>query len=96
MFSLPLASRSWDMSSKKRRYVFHPEFVLHSLRHTCLTRLGEVGADAFTIMKLAGHSGVTVSERYVHPTGETVQLAFDRLEALNRRALKGAKGKNSP
>ncbi|MHB8390226.1 MAG: tyrosine-type recombinase/integrase [Acidobacteriaceae bacterium] len=81
---------------KKRRYLFPRDFVLHSLRHTCLTRQGEAGADAFTIMKLAGHSSVTVSQRYVHPTGETVQLAFDRLETLNRRALKGSKGKHHP
>jgi integrase len=80
-------------SGKKRRYIFPRDFVLHSLRHTCLTRLGEAGADAFTIMKLAGHSSVTVSQRYVHPTGETVQLAFDRLETLNRRALKPPSGK---
>ncbi len=43
-----------------------------SHRHTILTRLGEVGTDAFTIMKLAGHSSVTVSQRYVHPTPEAV------------------------
>jgi integrase len=36
------------------------EFVLHSLRHTMLTRLGESGADAFTIMRIAGHSSITV------------------------------------
>lgn len=53
------------------------------LRHAALTHLGEGGADAFTIMRSAGHSSVTVSQRYVHPTGETVQLAFDQLEALN-------------
>jgi hypothetical protein len=38
----------------KRRYPFLSEFVLHSLRHSCLTRLGKAGAAAFTIMKLAG------------------------------------------
>jgi len=41
--------------------------------HTCLTRLGEAGTDAFTIMKLAGHSRVTVSQRFVHPTPEAVE-----------------------
>jgi integrase len=40
-------------------------FVIHSLRHTMLTGLGEAGADAFTIMRIAGHSIVTVSQRYV-------------------------------
>src|SRR4030095_2151274 len=49
------------------------EFVLHSLRHTMLTRLGESGADAFTIMRVAGHSTVVVSQRYVHPSPESVE-----------------------
>src|ERR1035438_8973507 len=59
------------------------DFVIHSLRHTMLTRLGEAGADAFTIMRIAGHSSVTVSQRYVHPTPEGMERAFERLEQLN-------------
>lgn len=35
-----------------------------------LTRLGLSGADAYTIKRIAGHSSVTVSERYIHPTSE--------------------------
>ena len=61
------------------------DFVLHSLRHTFGTRLGEAGADAFTIMRLMGHSTVTVSQRYVHPSPEAVELAYERLTALNCR-----------
>ncbi len=59
------------------------DFVIHSLRHTMLTRLGEAGADAFTIMRIAGHSSVTVSQRYVHPTPEGLERAFERLGSLN-------------
>lgn len=59
------------------------DFVIHSLRHTMLTRLGEAGADAFFIMRIAGHSSVTVSQRYVHPTPEGMERAFERLEDLN-------------
>ena len=62
------------------------EFVIHSLRHTMLTRLGEAGTDAFTIKRIAGHSSITISERYVHPTPEGLERAFDRLEAFNREA----------
>jgi integrase len=54
-------------------------FVIHSLRHTALTRLGESGADAFTIMRIAGHSTITVSQRYVHPSSDAMELAFERL-----------------
>jgi integrase len=79
----------------KKVILFPREFVLHGLRHTFLTRLGEAGADAFTIMKLAGHSSVTVSQRYVHPTPESCELAFERLEALNAKELVRAEGKES-
>ena len=74
----------------KRLYRFSKEFVLHSLQHTMLTRLGEAGSEAFTIMKIAGHSSVTVSQRYVHPTPEAVERAFQRLETLNAQAGKSA------
>jgi integrase len=74
------------MVDGEKQVVFPREFVLHGLRHTFLTRLGEAGADAFTIMKLAGHSSVTVSQRYVHPTLDSCETAFERLEAFNKRA----------
>jgi integrase len=61
------------------------EFVPHSFRHTYGTRLGESGADAFTIMKLMGHSSVTVSQRYVHPSPQFVEVAIERFESLNER-----------
>src|ERR1022692_353838 len=67
------------------------DFVIHSLRHTMLTRLGEAGADAFAIMKIAGHSSVTVSQRYVHPTPEGMDRAFERLEILNAEKFEEAK-----
>ncbi|MEN6536907.1 MAG: site-specific integrase [Bryobacteraceae bacterium] len=70
------------------------EFVIHSLRHTMLTRLGEAGADAFTIMKIAGHSSVTVSQRYVHPSPNSMESAFERLDALN--AAERNKGQEVP
>ena len=34
-------------------------------------------------MKIAGHSTVVVSQRYVHPRPESVERAFKRLESLN-------------
>jgi integrase len=56
------------------------EFVLHSLRHTFGTRLGEAGADAFTIMKLMGHSSVVVSQKYVHPSTDAMKAAIARMD----------------
>ena len=54
-------------------------FVLYSLRHTFLTRLGESGVDPWTLARVAGHSSIAVSSRYVHPSEEMVLNAIARL-----------------
>jgi integrase len=71
----------------RRKLKLPQEFVLYSLRHTALTRLGQAGADAFTIMRIAGHSSITTSQRYVHPSSETLGLAIARLDSANQRAV---------
>jgi integrase len=58
--------------------------VLHSTRHTFCTRLGESGADAFTIQRLAGHSSITISQRYVHQHKGIAEAAITRLEELSK------------
>lgn len=63
-------------------------FVIYSLGHTYGTRIGEAGADAFTIMWLMGHSSVSVSQRYVHPTPEAIERGVEKLEAMNAEASK--------
>jgi integrase len=60
-------------------------FVRHSLRHTCLTRLGETGCDPFTLCKLAGHSSVKISEKYIHLSNERGIDAVANLERYNLR-----------
>jgi integrase len=54
--------------------------VLHSTRHTFCTRLGERGADAFAIQRLAGHSSIIISQRYVHPSAARLDAAIALLE----------------
>jgi integrase len=54
-------------------------FVLYSLRHTFLTRLGESGCDAWTLARIAGHSSITISARYVHPSEDAVLAAVEKL-----------------
>ena len=54
-------------------------FVLYSLRHTFLTRLGESGCDAWTLARIAGHSSIAISARYVHPSENAVLDAVERL-----------------
>jgi integrase len=68
-------------------------FVLYSLRHTFLTRLGESGCDAWTLARIAGHSSVAMSARYVHPSEDAVLTALDRLSGHNLGHTEDSSGK---
>jgi integrase len=53
------------------------DFVPYVLRHTALTRLGEkAGGDVFALARIAGHSSITVTQRYVHPQADTINRIF--------------------
>jgi integrase len=54
-------------------------FVLYSLRHTFLTRLGESGCDTWTLARIAGHSDIRISSRYIHPSEDAVLAAMSQL-----------------
>jgi integrase len=58
-------------------------FVLYSLRHTFLTRLGASGCDVWTLARIAGHSSVAISARYVHPSEDSVFAAVEKLSGHN-------------
>jgi len=54
-------------------------FEVYSIRHTFLTRLGESGCDVWTLARVAGHSNISISQRYVHPSEDAVLNALSRL-----------------
>jgi len=58
-------------------------FEVYSIRHTFLTRLGESGCDVWTLARVAGHSNISISQRYVHPSEDTVLNALSRLSGHN-------------
>jgi integrase len=58
-------------------------FVLYTMRHTFLTRLGQSGCDAWTLARIAGHSSISISQRYVHPSENAVLNAMERLTGHN-------------
>jgi hypothetical protein len=60
-----------------------PIFEVYSIRHTFLTRLGESGCDAWTLARIAGHSNISISQRYVHPSEDAVLNALSRLGGHN-------------
>ena len=54
-------------------------FPPYTLRHTALTRLAEAGCDAFTLARIAGHSNITITQRYCHPQADAIERAFATL-----------------
>ena len=65
-------------AAKRKERPVRP-FVLYSLRHTFLTRLGQSGCDVWTLARIAGHSSIGISARYVHPSEDAVLDAISRL-----------------
>lgn len=90
-----------DQHDRTRKALQLPkEFVLYSLRHTFGTRIVESGTEPFAVMRIMGHSTVTISQKYVHTSGETVERAIRRLDAMNkssrREAADGSRGELPP
>jgi integrase len=53
----------------------------HSLRHTALTAAAATGLGPHYVQALAGHSSVTIGERYVHIATAAFPGAADKTEA---------------
>jgi integrase len=52
----------------------------HDLRHTAATRMADAGADAFTLMKILGHSDIRMTARYTHATDSALRRAVTNLD----------------
>lgn len=56
------------------------DFCFHDLRHTAATRMADAGADAFTLMKILGHSDIRMTARYTHATDTALRRAVTNLD----------------
>ena len=53
---------------------------LHDLRHTFATRLIQGDANPFTVQRILGHSTITMTMRYVHPSEDLMREAVANLD----------------
>jgi integrase len=60
-----------------------PTFRLYDLRHTFGSRSAMAGMDLATLKELMGHSNISTTMRYVHPTPEHKLEAMRKLEKFN-------------
>jgi len=54
-----------------------PAFEPYVMRHTALTFMSPF-CDAFTLARIAGHSSITITQRYCHPQADAVEAAFSK------------------
>jgi len=73
------ACRSHDTVSRKLGL----KFRLYDLRHTFGSRSAMAGVDLPTLKELMGHSSITLTMRYVHPTPEHKKEALKKLQKYN-------------
>ena len=66
-------------------------FQPYVLRHTALTQLAQAGCDAFTLARIAGHSSITITQRYIHPQADAIERAFAPLATKDVRRMEWGK-----
>jgi len=78
-----LASVQKLHDSALRGAKIQPRFRVYDLRHTFGTRSAMAGVDLGTLKELMGHSKISTTMRYVHPTPEHKREAVKKLERFN-------------
>lgn len=82
----------YTLEKARRETLDLPEvkpFEPYCLRHTCLTWLAGKGCDAYALARIAGHSSIVVTQRYVHPQAEAIEEALARLSGSQKLVRDG-------
>lgn len=100
--SVPLTSRAssvilpdWstklavDRFSKLRDHCGMPDVSLHTLRHTCASRLVQGGMDLYRVMHWLGHSSLAVTQRYAHLAPSALAQGLEILAQSRERTPTG-------
>ena len=75
---------------KQHAHITAWDCVLHACRHTFCSNLGNAGMDANTIMRLAGHSSIVISAKYVHTSEARLQEAVAMMAASTSQPLQAS------
>jgi integrase len=79
-----LALQKINGEAKRNKTPKFESFPPYCLRHTALTNLADAGCDAFTLARIAGHSSITITQRYCHPQADAIERAFSKLADIKR------------
>jgi integrase len=69
-------------------------FEPYCLRHTALTWIAQqTRCDAWTMAKIAGHSSIMMTQRYIHPQAEAIERAFLQMGTRQELVIDGGQSK---
>jgi integrase len=71
-------------------------FPPYCLRDTALTDLAVLGCDAFTLARIAGHSSISITQRYCHPQADAIERAFALVASPEMRTKMVTSKKSGP
>jgi integrase len=74
------ADKCWALSRKQLGLEADTDFVIHSCRHTCASRLVNAGVDLYVVKEWLGHSTIKITERYAHLDPSKLVRAVEALE----------------
>lgn len=76
---------TWDRIRRHMKLTGDKEFVFHTLRHTCASRMAMEGVPLMMIQKFMGHKTIQMTLRYAHLSPDSLGAARDALEARQKR-----------
>lgn len=76
------ADKCWAWVRKQMGLECDGDYVIHSCRHTCASRLVNAGVDLYVVKEWLGHSTIKITERYAHLDPGKLVTAMGLLEGL--------------
>ena len=80
-YKLNAVEKTWAIIRKKMNMQNEKDFVIHSLRHTYITRLLKRKVGIEIVQKVVGHRDIRMTQRYNHPSKDDIRDAV-KLEKL--------------
>jgi len=77
--SIHAVEHAWRSMRKKLGMEHEKDFVMHSLRHTCITRLLKKKIGIEVVQKIVGHKDIRMTQRYNHPTKDDLKDAISKV-----------------
>jgi integrase len=79
VFNISDIKRSFKTASKRAGL---SNIRIHDLRHTCASRMIEVGINVVDVCELLGHSDLKITMKYCHPSIDNKRQAVERLSMI--------------